>query len=170
MKLKFLLLLPMLVLGPSAKHYFVDEALGRVNTGNNCLVLNAPDLAGPLNSLDSLIKSSDIVVVDFWFTGCASCRKAIPELEEIYAEFYKKKVKFYGVTAYDNDEKIKNFKTKVSVRYPLLQISSEVTKKYYISEYPTLMIFSKGKPALTIEGYSILFKSQVKAKLDALVK
>ncbi len=121
-------------------------------------------------SIDSLIKSADVVVIDFWFTGCAPCRKSFPDLEEIYHEFYTPKVKFYGVTAYDDEAAIISFKSKVDVPYPLLQVAPEAPQQYYITEYPTLIIFYKGKPALTLEGYSSLFKSQVKTKLALLTK
>ncbi len=170
MKLKLLVILVLLLHRPTVQ-YSCDIATFREHIPSHTVPFNSNfNCVFKLGSIDSLIKSADIVVIDFWFTGCASCRKSIPELEEIYNEMSIKKVKFYGITAYDDEVKINNFKSKVAVQYPLLQVTSDVTQKYYVTEYPTLMIFNKGKPALTIEGYSSLFKGQVKKKLESLVK
>jgi thiol-disulfide isomerase/thioredoxin len=119
-----------------------------------------------LDTIDSLLQTSDLVIIDFWYAGCAPCRKSIPEINEIYKEYDSKKVKIYGLNARDEIEQINRYKEMMKVMYPLIQVSSFVIQKYYVSEYPTLMIFKKGKPVMTIEGYSSLLKQQIKASLD----
>lgn len=119
-----------------------------------------------LDAIDSLLQTSDIVVIDFWYAACGPCRKSIPEINAIYKEYASKKVKIYGVNPYDDPEQINSFKETMGVNYPLIPVSAMVIAKYYVSEYPTLMIFKKGKAVLTIEGYSALLKKQIKNCLD----
>ncbi len=127
-------------------------------------------MADRLENIDSLLLSADIVIIDFWYSACGSCRKSMPEINAIYKEYNSKKVKIYGLTPYDEMDKINSFKEALGVKYPLLMVSSAVIKKFYVSEYPTLMIFKKSKPEQTIEGYSALFGKQIKSRLDELLK
>ena len=169
MRLNVLFLLPLLLCWPATELHFIG---GNTTDGISQPISNRTNAVAnsiQLNSLDSLLKSSDIVIIDFWFSGCGSCRKSMPELNEIYDEFLKKKVQIYGINPIDDVTKIEKIKTQYAVKYPLIQVSSEVAQKYRVEEYPLLMIFQKSKPVLTLEGYSALFEKQIKDKLSALV-
>lgn len=163
-----MILLPFLVMLLAAKNF---ESNARIFSSPVSITQNQANTTGKkLSNIDSLLQSADIVVIDFWFTGCPPCVKATPELEALYKKYGSSKVKFYGLTAFDDDAQLENFKSKVSVTYPLLQITSEVNLKYSVMDYPTVKIFQKGKPALTLEGHTELFKSQVEEKIIALLK
>ena len=126
--------------------------------------------ADRVNNIDSLLQSSEIVIIDFWYSACGPCRKSIPEINAIFKEYVAEKVKIYGLNPYDDSAQINSFRESMGVMYPLLPVNSVVIQKYYVSEYPTLMIFQKGKVVLTIEGYSVLTGKQVRTKLESLLK
>ncbi len=51
--------------------------------------------------LDDL-KDREIVVIEFWATWCAPCRKSIPHLTELQAKFQKDRVRIIGVSTEDS--------------------------------------------------------------------
>ena len=75
-----------------------------------------PDLDGRQRSSEEF--EEKIVVLNFWATWCAPCRKETPEfvaLQEQYADT----VQFVGI-AIDDEEPVREFADSYAVNYPLL--------------------------------------------------
>jgi thiol-disulfide isomerase/thioredoxin len=94
------------------------------------------------------IKLSDykgkVVIVDFWATWCAPCRKGIPDLVDIQKEF-KNDVVVIGISL-DQDTKsdVIPFMKKFDINYPVVYGSNEVVTDYgSINAIPTTFIIDK---------------------------
>ena len=74
------------------------------------------------DSFDSFIQSDEPVMVDFYATGCESCKAMMPILEKIVAE----------------NENIKIAKVDIDENRGLVE-------KYGLKSIPTLMVFQKGE-------------------------
>lgn len=101
-----------------------------------------------LNSLDGKkVKLSDykgkIVIVDFWATWCAPCRKGIPDLIELQNEF--KEVQVIGISVDQNPmEVVPDFVKEFKINYPILISDPNVLQQYGgIEAIPTSFIISK---------------------------
>jgi thiol-disulfide isomerase/thioredoxin len=83
-----------------------------------------------------------VVVLDFWATWCPPCRKELPSIEKLRAEFGDR-VQFYGV----NDEEagtVKEFVRKNHYQLTvLLDGKREVHRNYGVSAIPTLLVIDK---------------------------
>jgi len=83
-----------------------------------------------------------VVVLDFWATWCPPCRKELPVIEKLSADFADK-VLFYGV----NDEDpgtVKDFIKKNQYHMTVLvDNNKEVHRRYGVSAIPTLLIIDK---------------------------
>lgn len=76
--------------------------------------LTGEDLAGaPIDSLDGTV-----VVVNFWASWCAPCRREGPELVEAYRQTQDQGVAFLGVNIRDDRDKAAAFETGLGVEYP----------------------------------------------------
>lgn len=107
--------------------------------------IKAPDFI--LTSTDGKqINLSDykgkIVILDFWATWCAPCRKGIPDLVEIQKE-YKDNVVIIGISL-DQQNTISNvipFMKEFGINYPVVYGNEKVVADYgYIQSIPTSFI------------------------------
>lgn len=92
-----------------------------------------------------VIKSSNLVMVDFWATWCGPCKIVAPVVEELAKE-YEGKVTFVKVNTDENQD---------------------LATRYNIRGIPTLMFFKEGAVADQVVG--AVPKAQLKSKIDSLL-
>lgn len=62
--------------------------------------------------------AGNVVVMNFWYAGCAPCRKEAPDLVELDNEFRAQGVLFYGVNVRDDAPTAAAFERTFGVGYP----------------------------------------------------
>lgn len=92
-----------------------------------------------------VLKSKELVMIDFWAVWCGPCRIISPTVEELAKE-YSGKVKVMKLNTDEN---------------------SEIASRYKIMGIPTIMFFKDGVKLDQIVG--VVPKQQLKAKLDSLI-
>ena len=97
------------------------------------------------NFKQEVLESDKPVLVDFWATWCAPCRKLGSILEEI-AESYEGKAKIAKVNTEEN---------------------ANLSGEYGVISIPTMIFFKNGKPVDQIIG--AVPKDNIIKKLDALL-
>jgi len=68
--------------------------------------------------LDSKDLLGRVLVLNFWYAGCAPCRAETPDLAEIAANFEAKGVQVVGVNVRDSAETALAFARKQNLNYP----------------------------------------------------
>lgn len=79
--------------------------------------LTLPDLAGTERSLEEW--SRQALLVNFWATWCAPCRKEMPLLEQLHQERRDRGLAVVGI-AIDREEPVRSFVAETGVSYPIL--------------------------------------------------
>ena len=79
-------------------------------------------------SFNTIITTSDLILVDFWADWCGPCRKLTPILEELSSE------------------------TGLLVGKLNVDENPEKTSEYGVSSIPTMVLFKDGQPVKTIIG------------------
>ncbi len=74
-----------------------------------------PTLAGDQRSIREW--DGEIIVLNFWATWCAPCRREIPLLNALQSEYADQGVQFVGL-AIDDPEPIRRFIQDVPIEYP----------------------------------------------------
>ncbi len=110
------------VTGFFAYRFFVAPEPAAVRAPSPEAARTAPDFALP--DLEGRMRSSDewdgsIRVVNFWATWCPPCRKEIPLLKEIQAEYGDRGVQIIGI-AMDETEAVTQYAETMKFNYPVL--------------------------------------------------
>ncbi len=132
------------------------EWAGKTTTGG---ILKSSQLAGV------------VVVMNFWYAGCAPCRAEAPDLVALNKEFTGQKVQFVGVNVRDSAATANAFERKFNIVWPsivdsatgsvLLSFTGVVTPQAVPT---TLVIDGKGRVTARVLG------KIEKGTLKALIK
>lgn len=88
------------------------------------------------------------VVLDFWASWCPDCRKDVPEMKRLHAEYGKKGVEFVGIS-FDKDEQIwrtfvkDNGMNWVQHREQEAWKNSQVAASFFIKWLPSVYVLDK---------------------------
>lgn len=145
------------------------KAQRAVQPGNPAPDFTLKTLEGTDFTLSSL--KGKVVIIDFWASWCGPCRKSIPALKEIYAEYKDKGLEIVGVA---NDTKEENWRKAVeedkSEWIHVIDVfpknsPGEVISQYAVQYIPSYFLVDKeGKIVGKLE------KEEIRGKLDELLK
>ena len=112
----------------------------------------APLFKGKYYGTDKVFKlenyiGKNVIIVDFWYTHCPPCVKAMPALSQFYTEYKDKGLKIFGLNSVDNQPRsLKNLNTFLSKRnlsYDVIMTQPEVDMMYKINGYPSMYVVGK---------------------------
>ncbi|MCC5944614.1 MAG: TlpA family protein disulfide reductase [Bernardetiaceae bacterium] len=88
---------------------------------------------------------NQVVVLDFWNTGCGPCIKFFPKLKELQQEFASKNVAFVGMVNNQYPDFIIKFleRRNETLTYPNVLINDDIAKSYQVESYPTFIILNQ---------------------------
>lgn len=114
----------------------------------------------------------DVVVLNFWYAGCAPCRAEAPDLQALNEKYDGKGASFVGVNVYDQAETALAFNKTYGVTYPsILDINDGAVKLAFTGQVrpnavpTTLVIDKEGRVAARILG-----KISDRSILDTLIR
>ena len=102
-----------------------------------------------------------IVLLDFWATWCAPCRRSIPELVDIQEKYRDQGLVILGISTDDPRRTSINsllaFKEQFKINYSILLANRNVTRAYFGTgqmPIPTLFVIDReGKVVDSVVGY-----------------
>ena len=137
-----------------------------VSGGSRAPEIGLKDLNGKPVSLSAL--RGKVVLVDFWASWCAPCKKELPELNKLHAKYAKQGLVVVGVNIDDNLKAAKRFMRKVPLDFPVVHDAKKAVAKRY--EPPTMpssyLVDKKG----VIRHVQVGFKAKDAAVLEREIK
>jgi len=117
----------------------------------------------------------NVIIVDFWYTHCHPCVKAMPSLDKLYRKYAGKGLKVFGLNSVDNQPRsrktLDNFLSKRDFVYDIILATPEVDIMYKVNGYPTMYVVDKnGKIAYAEIGFDEKSFSQLVKKVEELLK
>ncbi|HMF00913.1 MAG TPA: TlpA disulfide reductase family protein [Terriglobia bacterium] len=82
------------------------------------LQFTVDDISGKRVALNSY--RGDVILLDFWATWCAPCRKQIPGFIDLYKRYKSRGVVVLGVSVDESPGAVKKFVKELRVNYPIL--------------------------------------------------
>lgn len=104
------------------------------------------DLEGHHVTLDTLQDQGEVVVLNFWFTDCAPCRREIPELSAFAAAHPEVPLVGISVDARLSGKALLARSQRLGVAYPVLHDPEmRVAADYGVGVYPTTVLVRDGQ-------------------------
>jgi thiol-disulfide isomerase/thioredoxin len=123
-------------------------------------------------TFDSAEFKGDVLVVNFWYAGCAPCRAEAPQLQELWDEHSSQGVQFVGINVYDQAATAISFNETYEITYPsIIDVNSGSAKLAFTGTVPpqavptTLVLDRSGRVAARILG-----QLPAKSVLSALIR
>ena len=137
--------------------------------GKKLPALKARDLNGAEYSIELAGK---ITVVNYWFLGCAPCRREIPYLNEIVKKYENKtEIQFIAI-ALDKPEALAKFFEEGNIfNYQLLADGRKAATKGKVTSYPTHFIIDRtGHVIDEWHKYTPMTILEISERIDELIK
>lgn len=140
---------------------------------------DAPKFTGKYYQNEDIFNLQDhigtnVFIVDFWYTHCPPCVKAMPALNELYDMYKDKGFKIFGLNSVDNQpngiDYLNKFIRKRNINYDVILIKPEVDLMYKVSGYPTMYLVDRnGKIAFVELGFNEEKFAELKSKVEELI-
>ena len=130
-----------------------------------------PTLSGDSISLADL--RGKVVLLDFFYKGCAPCCAALPTLQRMHEKYKDQGVVIIGIDPIDDPVKddMADFIKKRSVGYTVVFSDRELPQKYRVTGYPTLFFINReGKIVKYHEGFSASMEEKVEKQIQKMLK
>jgi len=149
-----------------------SESLARglkFKVGEKVPSIQVESLSGKSSSLQSILRSGHLTVINLWATWCVPCLKEMPELDRLRARLEKNGVDLIGLNVdAEPDGRLQQFLRKVPVGYPIYIGGMSAISQLFATDELTVplsvVIGQNGRVEQLISGWS----SDTQRKFEAL--
>lgn len=122
-----------------------------------------PDVEGNAHNFNDFIGKP--LIVNFWGTWCPPCRRELPDLKKIYAEYKPQGLEIIGLAVNDTPAKVKSFARKENLDWIMLMATQDAALTLgYGKGVPTTIFYDRDgnevARAIGMRNYDY-FKEQV---------
>ncbi len=148
--------------------YYIEGAERRAKLmGKPAAEFEAKSMDGKTVKLADL--RGQVVVLDFWYRGCGWCIRAMPQMNELAADFADKPVSIFGMNTDRNEEDAKFVIEKMGLKYATLKAEG-LPQRFSVQGFPTLIIIDQqGKVHDIHVGYSPTLREEVGKQIKELL-
>ena len=137
------------------------------------------DSDGNTQKLSELLKTKDMVLINFWYTTCSWCVKEFPYMNSVY-ERYKDQIEIVALNHYgsDTEEAVKAFKdqffenydadeaTTGGLSFPMAKDYTNMGTAFGLEGYPTSIVVDRYGVICMIEAGGIVSETPFIAMFD----
>ena len=143
----------------SNKNYIAgDGSITEITLDNRGDVITFSGTTESGEKVSSADYLGNVLVVNFWYAGCAPCRAEAPDLEQVYNEMSPQGVNFLGVNVRDQAATIDSFNKRFGITYQSIIDQDGQAQLAFAAQVPpnavptTLVLDAQGRVAARILG------------------
>lgn len=143
----------------SGKNYIAGTGVTEVQAGKRDKPVSFEGTTEDGTKVTSSQYRGQVLVVNFWYAGCAPCRVEAHDLQKLSQKYQGKGASFLGVNTHDTAATAKSFEKSYGVTYPsILDVDSGSVQLAFSGTLspnatPTTLVLDKqGRVAARIEG------------------
>ena len=129
-----------------------------------------PTMGGESLALDDL--RGQVVMINFWATWCAPCRKEMPLLDQLYKRYSKLGFTLVGVNVEEDPSGAGGYLEETPVSFPILfDAQNQVSELYDVNAMPTTVLVDRqGNMRFLHKGYKAGDEDQYQNWIRALIR
>ena len=111
--------------------------------GKPAPAFKAKSLDGAEIDLEAL--RGKVVLIDFWTTWCAPCKRELPSIQKLQTELANKGLVVLGVSVGEQRATLEKFLTTAGLKYPIVQVddTSEIVGALSVNAFPTVVLVDR---------------------------
>ena len=116
--------------------------------------------------------SGKVVLLDFWATWCAPCRKSLPGLKQLHASLREEPFELVSISADQDRAKLHNFVKSSLMSWPQVWDDKKLlVTTFGVQAYPTyVLIDPQGKIVMEATGWSPSLEKRIRSEIAKAVK
>jgi len=139
----------------------------KVKTGDTMALFSGINMSGQTIKVSPATDS--IIILDFFYTTCAPCIAAIPELNKVSEQYKGKGVSVIGVNPFNTDwDHLPNFISDQALVYQVLKTDKQVVYNYGVTGYPRLFVIKNGIIVKIYYGFAKGMDAELVKLIDAI--
>ena len=107
--------------------------------------------------LSELLKTKELVVLNFWYTTCSWCLTEFPIMDEVYKE-YGDRMEFVALDPLDGKEAVERFQAEQGLSFPMASCPASWANTFGVTGYPTSVFIDRYGVITLIESGAITSK------------
>ncbi len=115
--------------------------------------------------LSELLRTKDLVVLNFWYTTCSWCLTEFPIMDEVYKE-YGDRMEFIAVDPLDDKNAVERFQQEQGLSFPMATCPASWANTFGVSGYPTSVFIDRYGVITLIEAGAITSKRPFLCAMD----
>ncbi len=127
------------------------------------------DCNGNVFQLSEVLKTKDMVLINFWYINCSWCVKEFPYMQSVYEE-YSDRVAIIALNPYSSDtnEEIRAFQEAKGLTFPMAQDTAKLSVAFgnYIFGFPTSIVVDRYGMICLAESGGIVSEEPFRAIFD----
>jgi len=130
----------------------------KLKVGNVMYDFTVPSTDGSNITLSEVIKTKELVVLNFWYVNCQFCVMEFPYMSSAYNR-YEDRVEIIALNPFDNMDSVKAFLVDNPLPFEVATCDSSIPNLFGIDAYPVSVVIDKYGVIRKIEEGAILQES-----------